>query len=75
VNMMANGRGNELPYLIRKYETKPLRIYQEMSENEPNDYFGWYEGIPLQRIYKLELQYDLQIKMDNHSGFLRTDPS
>ena len=22
----------------------------------PKDYFGWYEGIPLQRIYKLELQ-------------------
>lgn len=22
----------------------------------PKDYFGWYEGIPVQRIYKLELQ-------------------
>lgn len=22
----------------------------------PEDYFGWYEGIPVQRIYKLELQ-------------------
>ena len=22
----------------------------------PKDYFGWYEGIPIQKIYKLELQ-------------------
>lgn len=39
-SFLAMGRGNELPYLVRKYETKPLRIYQEWSENEPNDYFG-----------------------------------
>ena len=44
-SFLAMGRGNEIPYLIRKYETKPLRIYQEMSENEPNDYFGWSKGI------------------------------
>ena len=44
-SFLAMGRGNEIPYLIRKYETKPLRIYQEMSENEPNDYFGWSRGI------------------------------
>lgn len=39
-SFLAMGRGNEIPYLIRKYETKPLRIYHEWSENEPNDYFG-----------------------------------
>lgn len=44
-SFLAMGRGNEIPYLIRKYETKPLRVYQEMSENEPNDYFGWSRGI------------------------------
>lgn len=44
-SFLAMGRGNELPYLIRKYETKPLRIYQEWSVNEPNDYFGWSRGI------------------------------
>ena len=33
-------RGNELPILVRKTETKPIRIYMEYSENEPNDYFG-----------------------------------
>ena len=44
-SFLAMGRGNEIPYLIRKYETKPLRIYQEISENEPNDYFGWSRGI------------------------------
>ncbi len=39
-SFLAMGRGNEIPYLIRKYETKPIRIYEEYSENEPNDYFG-----------------------------------
>ena len=39
-SFLAMGRGNELPYLIRKYETKPIRVYHEWSENEPNDYFG-----------------------------------
>jgi len=44
-SFIAMGRGNEIPYLIRKYETKPLRIYEEYSENEPNDYFGWSRSI------------------------------
>lgn len=44
-SFLAMGRGNEIPYLIRKYETKPLRIYEECSENEPNEYFGWSRGI------------------------------
>ena len=39
-SFLGMGRGNEIPYLIRKCETKPLRIYEEYSENEPNDYFG-----------------------------------
>jgi len=44
-SFLAMGRGNEIPYLIRKYETKPLRIYEEYSEDEPNDYFGWSRAI------------------------------
>ena len=44
-SFLAMGRGNEIPYLIRKYETKPFRIYQEMSEKEPNSYFGWSRSI------------------------------
>lgn len=39
-SFLAMGRGNEIPYLIRKYETKPLRIYEEYSEFEPDEYFG-----------------------------------
>lgn len=39
-SFLSMGRGNEIPYLIRKCETKPLKIYEEYSENEPNDYFG-----------------------------------
>lgn len=44
-SFLAMGRGNEIPYLIRKYETKPIRVYEECSENEPNDYFGWSRAI------------------------------
>lgn len=44
-SFLAMGRGNEIPYLIRKYETKPLRIYEECSENEPHDYFGWSRAV------------------------------
>ena len=44
-SFLAMGRGNEIPYLIRKYETKPLRIYEESSENEPNEYFVWSKSI------------------------------
>ena len=39
-SFLAMGRGNEVPVLVRKYETKPIRVYEEYSENEPNDYFG-----------------------------------
>ena len=44
-SFLAMGRGNEIPVLIRKCETKPLRIYEEWSENEPNAYFGWIRPI------------------------------
>ncbi len=44
-SFLAMGRGNEIPYLIRKYETKPIRVFEDWSENEPNDYFGWSRGI------------------------------
>ena len=36
----AMGNGNSYPVLIRKTETKPIRVYEEYSEDEPNDYFG-----------------------------------
>ena len=39
-SFLAMGRGSEIPYLIRKYETKPIRVFEEYSENEPDDYFG-----------------------------------
>lgn len=37
---LSMGRGRELTALIRKYETKPIRVFTEYSENEPDDYFG-----------------------------------
>lgn len=39
-SFLSMGKGNEMTALMRKYETKPLRIYMEYSEEEPNDYFG-----------------------------------
>lgn len=39
-SFLAMGNGRELPALMRKCETKPIRVYMEYSENEPDDYFG-----------------------------------
>lgn len=39
-SFLAMGCGNELPHRIRKTETKPIRVFTDFSENEPNDYFG-----------------------------------
>ena len=44
-SFLSMGRCNELSYLIRKYETKPFRIYEEYSGKEPNDYFGWSRAV------------------------------
>ena len=33
-------KGDELIPLIRKCETKPIRVFVDYSENEPDDYFG-----------------------------------
>lgn len=62
-SFLAMGRGNELPYLIRKYETKPLKIYEEWSENEPNDYFGWSRPIDEEARAALDFaNYDFKYK-------------
>ena len=68
-SFLAMGRGNEFPYLIRKYETKPLRIYQEFSENEPNDYFGWSRSIDEEADAALAFAgYDYQCKYFEGEG-------
>lgn len=62
-SFLSMGRGNELPYLIRKYETKPLRVYEEISEEEPNDYFGWSRGIDEETAKGLQFaKYDFECK-------------
>jgi len=39
-SFLSMGHGHELPHLIRKVETKPIRVFTEYSETEPDDYFG-----------------------------------
>lgn len=39
-SFLSMGNGREIPALIRKVETKPIRVWTEFSENEPDDYFG-----------------------------------
>lgn len=39
-SFLSMGKGRELPALIRKCETKPIRVFTEYSEIEPDDYFG-----------------------------------
>ncbi len=36
----AMGNGEDIPFLIRKYEPKPIRVFTDYSEREPDDYFG-----------------------------------
>lgn len=68
-SFLAMGRGNEIPYLIRKYETKPFRIYEECSENEPNDYFGWSGAIDAETEKALRFaRYDFGYKFFDGEG-------
>lgn len=39
-SFLAMGRGRELSSLIRKVETKPIRVFADYSEEEPDDYHG-----------------------------------
>ncbi len=39
-SFLSMGRGREIPALIRKCETKPIRVFTAFSEDEPDDYFG-----------------------------------
>ncbi len=39
-SFLSMGRGRELSALIRKVETKPIRVFADYSEEEPDDYFG-----------------------------------
>lgn len=39
-SFLSMGNGREIPALIRKVETKPIRVWTEFSEHEPDDYFG-----------------------------------
>ena len=39
-SFLSMARGDELIPLIRKCETKPIRVFADYSETEPDDYFG-----------------------------------
>ena len=68
-SFLSMGRGNEIPYLIRKYETKPIRIYEEFSQNEPNDYFGCSTPIDQEAREALEFAgYDFKCKYFEGEG-------
>ena len=68
-SFLAMGRGNEIPYLIRKYETKPIRVYEEYSEYEPNDYFGWSRSIDEEAREALTFaNYDFKYKFFKDEG-------
>lgn len=40
----ALGNGEDIPFLIRKYESKPIRVFTDYSEREPDEYFGSSSG-------------------------------
>ena len=39
-SFLSMSRGDEMINLMRKHETKPIRVFVDYSENEPDDYFG-----------------------------------
>ncbi len=39
-SFLSMGNGREMQAVMRKYETKPVRVWTEYSENEPDEYFG-----------------------------------
>ena len=39
-SFLGMAKGREYPEIIRKYETKPIRIWAEYSETEVSEYFG-----------------------------------
>ncbi|MBQ4064928.1 MAG: hypothetical protein IJD10_02395 [Clostridia bacterium] len=39
-SLLSMGKGRDYPDLMRKCETKPIRVHLEYSENEPDEYFG-----------------------------------
>ena len=39
-SFLAMDRGNMAQVFMRLYETKPIRVYVDYSETEPDDYFG-----------------------------------
>ncbi len=57
----AMARGNMAPVFMRLYETKPIRVFIDYSENEPDDYFGSSYCAALEGHYALQFAgYDYQ---------------
>ncbi|MBS6565459.1 MAG: hypothetical protein KH317_08705 [Clostridiales bacterium] len=57
----AMARGNMAPVFMRLYETKPIRVFIDYSENEPDDYFGSSYCAALEGHYALQFAgYDYE---------------
>ncbi len=57
----AMARGNMAPVFIRLFETKPIRVFIDYAENEPDDYFGSSYCAALEGHYALQFAgYDYQ---------------
>ena len=57
----AMARGNMAPVFMRLFETKPIRVFIDYSENEPDDYFGSSYCAALEGHYALRFAgYDYQ---------------
>lgn len=47
-SFLSMGRGNEITHFIKKAETKPIKIYEEYSEDEPDEYFGSSNAVDIE---------------------------
>ena len=68
-SFLSMGKGNEVPSLIRKTETKPFRIYLEYSQNEPDEYFGssFVAALDIERALRFA-GYTMKVKYNRHKG-------
>lgn len=62
-SFLSMGRGEEPIELMRKFETKPIRVFTEYSENEPDHYFGssYVAGQAAERALRFA-RYDMEAR-------------
>ncbi len=54
-SFLAMGDGEDIPFMIRKLEARPIKIYLTLGEYEPDEYFG--ASYPVGLLFERSLKY------------------